>query len=135
MERDGRPVTDIGSLNQFARAEPLKAMAMLVLLFSLAGVPQMLGFFGKFYVLKAAVDAGLVWLAIAGAVASVIGAFYYLRIVYFMYFGAEQDPVESRMSPVQWLMLVGVAAAMLIGVINLFGIEPIALHAAEALLG
>ena len=135
MERDGRPVTDIGSLNQFARAEPLKAMAMLVLLFSLAGVPPMLGFFGKFYVLKAAVDAGLVWLAIAGAVASVIGAFYYLRIVYFMYFGAEQDPVESRMSPVQWLMLVGVAAAMLIGVVNLFGIEPIALHAAEALLG
>ena len=135
MERDGRPVTDIGSLNQFARAEPLKAMAMLVLLFSLAGVPPMLGFFGKFYVLKAAVDAGLVWLAIAGAVASVIGAFYYLRIVYFIYFGAEQDPVESRMSPVQWLMLVGVAAAMLIGVVNLFGIEPIALHAAEALLG
>ena len=135
MERDGRPVTDIGSLNQFAKAEPLKAMAMLVLLFSLAGVPPMLGFFGKFYVLKAAVDAGLVWLAIAGAVASVIGAFYYLRIVYFMYFGAEQEPVESRMSPVQWLMLVGVAAAMLIGVVNLFGLEPIALHAAEALLG
>jgi NADH-quinone oxidoreductase subunit N len=135
MERDGRPVTNIGSLNQFAKAEPLKAMAMLVLLFSLAGVPPMLGFFGKFYVLKAAVDAGLVWLAIAGAVASVIGAFYYLRIVYFMYFGAEQEPVESRMSPVQWLMLVGVAAAMLIGVVNLFGLEPIALHAAEALLG
>jgi NADH-quinone oxidoreductase subunit N len=135
MERNGRPVTDIGSLNQFAKAEPLKAIAMLVLLFSLAGVPPMLGFFGKFYVLKAAVDAGLVWLAIAGAVASVIGAFYYLRIVYFMYFGAEQDPVESRMSPVQWLMLVGVAAVMLIGVVNLFGLEPIALHAAEALLG
>ncbi|MBM3615287.1 MAG: NADH-quinone oxidoreductase subunit NuoN [Alphaproteobacteria bacterium] len=135
MERDGRPVTDIASLNQFAKAEPLKAMAMLILLFSLAGVPPMLGFFGKFYVLKAAVDAGMVWLAVAGAVASVVGAFYYLRIVYFMYFGAEQEPVESRMSPVQWLMLVGVAAVMLIGVVNLFGIEPIALQAAEALLG
>ena len=77
----------------------------------------------------------MVWLAVAGAVASVVGAFYYLRIVYFMYFGAEQEPVESRMSPVQWLMLMGVAAAMLIGVVNLFGIEPIALQAAEALLG
>ena len=135
LEKDGRPVTDIASLNLFARREPLKALAVLVLMFSLAGVPPMLGFFGKFYVLKAAVDAGMTWLAIAGAVASVIGAFYYLRIVYFIYFGAETEGAESRMSPVQWLMLVAVAAVMVLGVVNLFGIEPIALNAAEALLG
>jgi NADH-quinone oxidoreductase subunit N len=134
MERDGRPVSDIAGLNQFARKEPLKALAMLVLLFSLAGVPPMVGFFGKFYVLKAAVDAGMVWLAVAGAIASVIGAFYYLRIVYFMYFGTEQDPVDSRMAPVQWGMLVAVAAVMLLGIINLFGIEAPAALAAEALV-
>ena len=108
---------------------------MLVLLFSLAGVPPMLGFFGKFYVLRAAVDADMTWLALAGAVASVIGAFYYLRIVYYMYFGSEGDGVESRMAPVQWLMLVAVAAVMLLGVINLFGIEPAAAVAAQALVG
>ena len=135
MEKDGRPVSDLNSLHQFAKSEPLKALAMLVLLFSLAGVPPMLGFFGKFYVLKAAVDAGMVWLAVAGAVASVIGAFYYLRIVYFMYFGTEQEPVESRMSPVQWLMLMAVAFVMVAGIVNMFGLEPVALHAAEALLG
>ena len=135
MEKDGRPVTEISALNQFAKAEPLKALAMLVLLFSLAGVPPMLGFFGKFYVLKAAVDAGMVWLAVAGAVASVIGAFYYLRIVYFMYFGADQDPVQSRMSAVQWVMLVAVAAVMVLGIVNMFGLEPVALTAAEALIG
>ena len=134
MERDGRPVSDIAGLNQFAKKEPLKALAMLVLLFSLAGVPPMLGFFGKFYVLKAAVDAGMVWLAVAGAVASVIGAFYYLRVVYFMYFGAEREPVDSRMAPVQWGMLVAVAAMMLLGIINLFGIEAPAALAAEALV-
>jgi NADH-quinone oxidoreductase subunit N len=134
MERDGRPVSDIAGLNQFAKKEPLKALAMLVLLFSLAGVPPMVGFFGKFYVLKAAVDAGWVWLAVAGAVASVIGAFYYLRIVYFMYFGADQEPVDSRMAPLQWGMLVAVAAIMILGVINLFGIEPAAAVAAEALV-
>ena len=134
MERDGRPVSDIAGLNQFAVKEPLKALAMLVLLFSLAGVPPMVGFFGKFYVLKAAVDAGWVWLAVAGAVASVIGAFYYLRLVYFMYFGAEQEPVDSRMAPVQWGMLVAMAAIMLLGIVNLFGIEPIAATAAEALV-
>jgi NADH-quinone oxidoreductase subunit N len=134
MERDGRPVSDIAGLNQFAKKEPLKALAMLVLLFSLAGVPPMVGFFGKFYVLKAAVDAGWTWLAVAGAVASVIGAFYYLRIVYFMYFGAEQEPVDSRMAPVQWAMLVVVAAIMVLGIVNLFGIEPAAAVAAEALV-
>lgn len=134
MERDGRPVSDIAGLNQFAKKEPLKALAMLVLLFSLAGVPPMVGFFGKFYVLKAAVDAGWVWLAVAGAVASVIGAFYYLRLVYFMYFGAEQEPVDSRMAPVQWGMLVAVAAIMLLGIVNLFGIEAPAALAAEALV-
>jgi NADH-quinone oxidoreductase subunit N len=134
MERDGRPVSDIAGLNQFAKKEPLKALAMLVLLFSLAGVPPMVGFFGKFYVLTAAVDAGMVWLAVAGAIASVIGAFYYLRIVYFMYFGAEQDPVDSRMAPVQWGMLVAVAAIMLLGIVNLFGVEAPAALAAEALV-
>ncbi|WP_431298948.1 NADH-quinone oxidoreductase subunit NuoN [Tabrizicola sp. BL-A-41-H6] len=134
LERDGRPVSDIASLNSFAKKEPLRALAMLVLLFSLAGVPPMLGFIGKFYVLKAAVDGGMVWLAVAGAIASVIGAFYYLRIVYFMYFGAETEPADSRMAPVQWAMLVAVAVIMLAGMINLFGIEPVAALAAEALV-
>ncbi len=135
MERGGAPVTDIASLNLYSKTAPLKALALLVLLFSLAGVPPMLGFFGKFYVLKAAVDAGQVWLAVAGAVASVIGAFYYLRIVYFIYFGTEGPKLDSRMSPVQWAMLVVVAGIMLLGVVNLFGIETPAMNAAEALLG
>jgi NADH-quinone oxidoreductase subunit N len=135
MERGGVPVTEISSLNMYSKTAPLKALALLVLLFSLAGVPPMLGFFGKFYVLKAAVDGGRVWLALAGAVASVIGAFYYLRVVFYMYFGAEGPKLDSRMSTVQWAVLMGVAAIMLLGVINLFGIEAPALAAAEALLG
>lgn len=135
MEKNGQPVTDIGMLNQFSKREPLKALAMLVLLFSLAGVPPMLGFFGKFYVLKAAVDGGMTWLALSGAVASVIGAFYYLRIVFYMYFGAETDGVESRMVPAQWLALVGVALIMLLGIANFFGIEPAAIDAAKSLVG
>ena len=134
MEKDGRPVTSIDSLNMFSKKEPLKALAMLVLMFSLAGVPPMVGFFGKFYVLQAAVDAGMTWLALAGAVASVIGAFYYLRIVFFMYFGKEIEGVESRMAPAQWAMLVAVSVIMVVGIVNLFGIEPVAAVAAEALV-
>ena len=135
MEKNGEPVTDIQSLGQFSKREPAKALAILVLMFSLAGVPPMLGFFGKFYVLKAAVDAGLTWLALAGAVASVIGAFYYLRIVYYVYFGSETDGVESRMSGVQWVGFVAVAAIMLLGIVNLFGIENPAVAAAASLVG
>lgn len=134
MERDGRPVTDIASLNMFSKTEPLKALAVLVMMFSLAGVPPMVGFFGKFYVLKAAVDGGMTWLALSGAVASVIGAFYYLRIVFFMYFGKEGEGVESRMAPAQWAIMVAVAVIMVAGIVNLFGIQPMAAIAAEALV-
>ncbi|TCP42978.1 NADH-quinone oxidoreductase subunit NuoN [Rhodovulum marinum] len=135
MEKDGQPVTDIRSLNMYAAREPLKALAMLVLLFSLAGVPPLVGFFGKFYVVRAAVDAGLVWLAVAGVVASVVGAFYYLRIVFYMYFGEEGDArLDGAMPPVLWGMLMISAFAMVAGVINLFGVEGLALTAAETLV-
>ncbi len=134
MERDGQPVTDIDSLRQFSKTEPLKALAVLVLMFSLAGVPPLVGFFGKFYVLTAAVDAGLAWLAIAGVIASVIGAFYYLRIVYFMYFGDEGEGVQSAMSPVAWVCLMASAGIMVLGVINLFGVGGAAMAAASALV-
>ena len=134
MEKDGAPVTEIGALNMYAAREPSKALAMLILLFSLAGVPPLLGFFGKFAVLKAAVDAGLGWLALGGVVASVIGAFYYLRIVYFMYFGTEREPLDPVRAPLLWAFTVGAAAVMLLGIVNLFGIEGLAAVAAETLV-
>lgn len=134
MERDGRPVTDIDSLRLYSRAEPLKALALLALLFSMAGVPPFLGFFAKLYVIKAAVDAGLVWLAVLGVIASVIGAFYYLRIVFYMYFGEEGPALDRRMPAVQWVLLMGSAVVMLAGLVNLFGIEGFAASAAQALV-
>jgi NADH-quinone oxidoreductase subunit N len=134
MEKDGQPVTSIDSLHLYSRREPAKALAMLVLLFSLAGVPPLVGFFGKFYVLRAAYDAGLVWLAIAGVIASVIGAFYYLRIVYFMYFGEEREGLDGGKSAMLSGMLMASAAIMLVGVVNLFGIEAPAAAAAAMLV-
>jgi len=134
MEKDGQPVTDIAALNMYAKREPGRALAMLILLFSLAGVPPLVGFFGKFYVLRAAYDAGLAWLAIAGVIASVIGAFYYLRIVYYMYFGDEGEELDGGKSPVLWVMLMASAGAMLFGVVNLFGIEGAAAAAAATLV-
>jgi NADH-quinone oxidoreductase subunit N len=134
MEKDGRHVTRISALSSFASRDGTKALALLVLMFSLAGVPPLVGFFGKYAVLLAAVDAGLVWLAVAGVIASVIGAFYYLRIVYLMYFGEPQEGLDGTMPFLPYAGLMASAALMLLGVINLFGIEAPAAAAAEMLL-
>ncbi|TCL09838.1 NADH dehydrogenase subunit N [Shimia isoporae] len=134
MEKDGQPVVDIASLNMFAKRDPVKALAVLLLMFSLAGVPPLVGFFGKFYVLRAAYDAGLAWLAVLGVIASVIGAFYYLRIVYFMYFGEETDALDRNRAPVLHVFVVVAAAVMLLGVVNLFGVDGAAQAASAALL-
>ncbi|WP_435137972.1 NADH-quinone oxidoreductase subunit NuoN [Pseudopelagicola sp. nBUS_19] len=134
MEKDGQPVTDITSLNMYSKQNSSKALAMLVLLFSLAGVPPLVGFFGKFYVLRAAYEADLAWLAVLGVIASVIGAFYYLRLVFYMYFGEEGDELDQGRSTVQYVFLMVSAAAMVIGVVNLFGIEGVAQAASLALV-
>ncbi|CUH80431.1 NADH-quinone oxidoreductase subunit N [Tritonibacter multivorans] len=134
LERDGKPVTDINALNQYAKREPGRALGMLILLFSLAGVPPMLGFFGKFMVLQAAFDAGLAWLAILGVVASVIGAFYYLRIVYYMYFGEEVEGVETNRSPVLLAFFVVGAGLMVVGTLTTLGVEGAAEAAAATLV-
>ena len=135
MSKDGAPVTDISSLNMYAKRNPARALAMLVLLFSLAGVPPMLGFFGKLYVLRAAYEAGLAWLAVAGVVASVIGAYYYLRIVFYMYFGDEgSEQLDSRGGKLLGGFLIASALVMVLGVVNMFGVEGAAAAAALTLV-
>jgi len=135
LERDGKPVSDLAALNMLSKREPMKAYAVLILMFSLAGVPPFIGFFAKYAVLMAAVQAGLTWLAVAGVVASVIGAFYYLRVVYFMFFGTEIAGVESRMGATQWLIFTASVAIVAVGAaFYLFGIEAPAAMAAEALV-
>ena len=134
MEKDGQPVVEINALSLYSKREPLMALAMLLLLFSLAGVPPLVGFFAKYSVLLAAVDSGMAWLAILGVVASVIGAFYYLRIVYLMYFGAEESELDQGGSGILWGFLVASAAAMVFGVVNLFGVEGAAAAAAATLV-
>jgi NADH-quinone oxidoreductase subunit N len=134
MEKDGKPVTDIGALGLYSRREPARAAALAVLMFSLAGVPPLVGFVGKFYVLVAAVEAGLVWLAVAGVVAAVIAAFYYLRIVYLMYFAEPVDELDGRMPVVHSGLLAASALLMIFGIVNLFGIDGAAATAAAALV-
>ena len=135
MQRDGQHITRIDSLSMLSRRAPTQALALLVLLFSLAGVPPSLGFFAKWGVWNAALGADLIWLVVASAIASAIGAYYYLRIVYLMYFGEDSDtPLEVNAPPVLNAVLMVSALAMVIGVVSLFGLEGAAEAAAVTLL-
>ncbi|MEO1313498.1 MAG: NADH-quinone oxidoreductase subunit NuoN [Pseudomonadota bacterium] len=134
MSKDGTPVMDISALGLYSRVEPTRALCLAVLMFSLAGLPPLVGFWGKFFVLMAAVEAGMVWLAVAGVVASAIGAFYYLRIIYLMYFGEASEVLDGAMPLPHWIFLGASSAAMVLGVINLFGVEGIAAAAAATLV-
>ena len=135
MQRDGQSVTELASLRMISETDPGKAIALLILLFSLAGVPPMLGFFAKFEVLRAAINADLIYLAIMGVLASVIGAFYYLKIVYLIYFGeVPETPLDNSRTPILKTIWTASAVLMVFGVVSLFGVEEMAKAAASSLL-
>ena len=92
MRRDGMYVENISDLAGLARTHPTMAFFLAMLLFSLAGIPPLAGFFAKFYVFLAAIKAGLYTLAVIGVLSSVVGAYYYLNIVKIMYF---DEPVKG----------------------------------------
>jgi NADH-quinone oxidoreductase subunit N len=95
MRRNGRMVEDISDLRGLSKSHPMMAVALMIFMFSLAGIPPVAGFFGKLYIFIAAIEAELYTLAIIGVIASVVGAFYYLRIVKIMYFDAGEEPLDK----------------------------------------
>ncbi len=114
----------ISDLSGISREKPFFAFLFAMLLFSLAGVPPLAGFFAKFYVFNAAVMAHLYWLAVTGVVLSVVSAYYYLRIVKVMYFdepGASFEPMPTSVR-----LTLGISAAFVI----LFFLSPSSLKAA-----
>src|ERR1700733_6584233 len=103
MKRNGQHVEKISDFSGLSRTNPLLAFFFAMLLFSLAGIPPLAGFFAKFYVFVAAIKAGLFTLAVIGVLASVVGAFYYLTIVKVMYFDeplAKLDPMRMELRTV-----------------------------------
>jgi NADH-quinone oxidoreductase subunit N len=98
MRRGDQPFEEIGDLAGLARTDPARAFFLAMLLFSLAGIPPLAGFFAKFYVFLAAIQAGLFSLAVIGVLASVVGCYYYLMIVKVMYFDEPApafDPMDN----------------------------------------
>jgi NADH-quinone oxidoreductase subunit N len=115
LARDGREPLSLGDLAGLSQRRPLLAAALTVYLISLTGVPVSAGFVGKFYLFSAAVNAGWVSLAVVGVLASVISAYYYLRVVVAMYM---REPVGAdTWAPVGTLSAVGltVSVAVVLG--------------------
>ncbi len=106
MRRSGGMVESIDQLAGLARTNPTMAFFLAMLLFSMAGVPPLAGFFAKFYVFLAAIKAGLYILAVIGVLASVIGAYYYLAIIKVMYFEEPAEPFYSM--PNELKLVLGV---------------------------
>jgi NADH-quinone oxidoreductase subunit N len=86
LSRDGVEAESLDDLRGLSDRHPWYALMMLLFLFSMAGVPPLVGFYAKLAVLQSVVQAGFVWLAVLAVIMSVIGAFYYLRIIKLMYF-------------------------------------------------
>jgi NADH-quinone oxidoreductase subunit N len=99
LRRQDQPVEHIDDLTGLAKTHPSLALCMVIFMFSLAGVPPLAGFFGKYFVFLAAVKSGFVPLAVIGVLTSVVAAAYYLRIIKLMYFddpNAAIDPVPEK---------------------------------------
>jgi NADH-quinone oxidoreductase subunit N len=99
-DAEGKAVESIDSLSGLSRTRPGLALAMAMFMFSLAGIPPLMGFWPKFYVFQAAVQADLTWLAAVGIATSVIGAYYYIKIVKIMYFDDPAPAYERTKEPV-----------------------------------
>ena len=128
MEKDGVLVTDIYFLSQYSESRPGASFAFSLILFSLAGIPPLAGFICKLYVMMAIVNSGLIYLALVGAIASVIGAFYYLRVIRLMYFQDADSPLDKNDERNNRLVLMASLAVILF---FFFFIGPVHDHASS----
>ncbi|MEO8246195.1 MAG: NADH-quinone oxidoreductase subunit N [Chloroflexota bacterium] len=119
LQRDPRRFGGLGSFSGLASRAPGLAAAMAILILSLTGIPPTVGFFAKYYVLVATVDAGLVWLAVAVVLNAALAAFYYLRVVVYMYMRepeADAAPIDDSATSMLGLILA-VGGVLALGIL------------------
>ncbi len=130
MRRDDQSLEDIHELSGLAKNNLPLAFGLMILMLSLAGIPPLVGFFAKYHVFLAAIQAELYGLAIIGVLASVVGAFYYLRIVKVMFFDEAREPFQPvRFAP--GVIILAASVLMLVGVVGLGPFVDVALAAAK----
>ena len=118
MKRNNEYYENIDDLSGLSKNHPLLSLSMLLILFSLAGIPPLAGFFAKFYVFKAVVEQSMYFLAIVGLLSTVVAAFYYLRIIKIMYFDKEKDKYDTDHS--LWLKFSLTLSTLLILIYFIF---------------
>jgi len=118
LSRTGFEHDEIDDFRGLATRDPLLALVMLVLMFSTAGVPPFVGFWAKLWIIQALLAGGHLWLAIIAVLVSVIGAYYYLRVVWYMYFESAGDRggAQAR-APMRLVLLVNSLAVLLLGLL------------------
>lgn len=126
LARAGFECEEIDDLKGLNQRSPWAAFLMMLVMFSLAGVPPLFGFFGKLLVFQAAIHAGFLWLAIVGAVFAIIGLYYYLRVVKVMYFDKPMEGTEVTLQKdvsVRLVLSLNVLALLVLGIVwgPLFG--------------
>jgi NADH-quinone oxidoreductase subunit N len=112
MKRNNKYFEDIQDLSGLSKNHPLLSLSFLIILFSLAGIPPLAGFFAKFYIFKSVLEQSMYFLAIVGLLSTVVAAFYYLRIIKIMYFDKEKDKFDTDHS--LWLKFSLTASTLLI---------------------
>ena len=95
LKRKNQYYEKIGDLSGLSKNHPLLSLSLLIILFSLAGIPPLAGFFAKFYIFKAVLEQSMYFLAIVGLLSTVVAAFYYLRIIKIIYFDAEKEKYDQ----------------------------------------
>jgi len=95
MKRDGKYCENINDLTGISKQHPLLSVSLLIVLFSLAGIPPLAGFFAKFYIFMSVIENKMYTLAIIGLLSTVISAFYYLRIIKIIYFDEANKPFDQ----------------------------------------
>ncbi|WP_426267750.1 NADH-quinone oxidoreductase subunit NuoN [Sphingomonas sp. LHG3443-2] len=129
-DAEGRPLESLASLSGLSQTRPLLALAIAMFMFSLAGIPPLFGFWPKLMVFQAAVDAGLQLLALAAAALTVIGAYYYLRVIKIMYFDAPAEPLAPARGRTETVLIA--ACALIISPLGYLLINPLTTAAANA---
>ena len=95
MKRGGKYIEEINELSGVSKNHPLMSLGLLIILFSLAGIPPLAGFFAKFYIFMSVIESEMYTLAIIGLITTVVSAFYYIRIIKVMYFDEPKKPFET----------------------------------------
>ena len=104
-DAEGNPLETLADIKGLSTKQPALAWCLMLIMFSLAGIPPLMGFYGKLVVFQAAVEADLIALAAIGIAASVIGAFYYLKVIKVMFFDKADDAVVGRSDWAHWTLL------------------------------